>query len=119
MNGLGNYTQTSIGTAGKSKLVIILYEGAIKFLNLAVRDIGTGDFEGKNRNICKAIDIISELNITLDMSAGGQISQNLRGLYNFFTRNLKNANIKCDIRMIRQVISCLGELNQGWKAIAG
>ena len=56
------------------------------------------DYMGKGRNIQKALDIIYELNTVLNMEDGGEIAANLRSLYNFMTRHLTQANIKCDPR---------------------
>ncbi len=118
MNGIKAYQETSVGTQSKGKLVVLLYEGAIKFLKQAIRDIQRNDFMSKGKNIGKAQDIIMELNVVLDMEKGGELAQNLRSLYNFMNRRLGQANLKKDPDMIREVISILEDLNQGWKAIA-
>ena len=117
MNGLNAYEQTSVMTQNKGRLIVMLYDGAIKFLRRAIGDLQAGDMEGKGRNITKARDIIIELNTVLDMEAGGEVAGNLRGLYNFMNRHLNQANIKRDPRMLREVIALLEELNQSWRAI--
>jgi flagellar protein FliS len=117
MNGLDVYKQTAVTTQNKGRLIVMLYDGAIKFLRQAIRDLNAKDYEAKGRNIAKAQDIIVELNCVLDMDTGGEIAQNLRGLYNFMSRQLSQANIKCDAQMIQEVIDLLDELNQGWRAI--
>jgi len=94
----------------------MLYEGAIRFLRQAIRDLEAKDYTGKGRNIQRALDIIYELNTVLNMEAGGEISHNLRVLYNFATRHLTQANTQCDAQMIHEVITILEELNQGWRA---
>ncbi len=118
MNGLDSYRQTSVTTQSKSKLVVMLYDGAIRFLKQAIRDIEAKDYAGKGHNINKAIDIIYELNMTLDMEQGGDIADNLRSLYNFMSRHLGKANFNCDLNLIQEVIDILEELNSSWKAIA-
>lgn len=117
MNGLNAYRETAVTTQNKGRLIVILYDGAIKFLRQAIADIEAEDFEAKGRNIGKALDIIYELNTILDMDAGGEVAQNLRGLYNFMCSHLTEASVKCQPQMIREVISLLEELNQSWKAI--
>ena len=117
MNGLGVYQQTAVTTQNKGRLIVMLYDGAIKFLKQAIANLAARDYEAKGRNISKAQDIIVELNTVLDMNAGGEVAQNLRGLYNFMNRHLSQANIKCDAQMIQEVISLLEELNQSWRAI--
>ena len=117
MNGLDVYKQTAVTTQNKGRLIVMLYDGAIKFLRQAIRDLHAKDYEAKGRNIAKAQNIIVELNCVLDLKAGGEIAQNLRSLYNFMNRQLSQANIKSDVQMIQEVIDLLEELNQGWRAI--
>jgi flagellar protein FliS len=95
----------------------MLYDGAIKFLRLAIREIENNNCEAKGRYINKAIDILNELNAVLDMDAGGEIAGNLRKLYIFMINRLSQANIKSDPQMIRDVIKLMEDLNQSWKAI--
>lgn len=118
MNGIRAYQDTAVTTQSKSRLIVMLYEGAVKFLKLAIRDAEAKDYESKGNHISKAMDIITELNAVLDMEAGGEIAGNLRKLYGFMNDRLSLANIKNDPEMIREVITLLEELNQGWKAIA-
>lgn len=117
MNGLDVYKQTAVTTQNKGRLIVMLYDGAIKFLKQAIRDLASKNYEAKGRNIAKAQDIIVELNTVLDMDAGGEVAQNLRSLYNFMNHQLSQANIQCDPQMIREVIDLLEELNQSWRAI--
>ena len=96
----------------------MLYEAAIKFLKLAIRDFEAKDYKKGGTLIGKANDIINELNTVLDMDDGGEIASNLRKLYSFMNERLTQANTRKDTEMIREVITLLEELNQGWKAIA-
>ena len=118
MKGAEIYQETSITTQSKGRLVVMLYEGAIKFLKQAIREIEASNPEGKGKLIGKAQDIISELNTVLDIEAGGEVAMNLRKLYLFMNRHLNQANIKQSTEKIKEVIELLEELNQGWKAIA-
>lgn len=117
MNGLDTYQEVAITTQSRGRLVVLLYDGAIKFLKLAVNELNDGQMGEKGLYINKAMDIISELNAVLDMEAGGDVAVNLRKLYMFMNRHLSTANIKKDPAMINEVIKLLEELNQGWKAI--
>jgi len=118
MNGIRAYQDTAVTTQSKGRLIVMLYEGAIKFLKLAIKEAEAKNYEAKGRYLLKAQDIITELNAVLDMNAGGEIAENLRKLYLFMNSQLSQANIKCDVQKIREVITLLEELNQGWKAIA-
>ena len=118
MNGIKAYQETAVCTQNRGQLVVMLYEGAIKFLKQAIADLEREDYASKGIRIAKAVDIIIELNTVLDMDKGGEIAQNLRSLYNFMHHHLSEANLKKDTRMIQDVINLLQELKQGWEAIA-
>ncbi|NQT01309.1 MAG: flagellar export chaperone FliS [Planctomycetes bacterium] len=117
MNGITAYQDNAVTTQSKGRLIVMLYDGAIKFMRLAIKDLEEKNYEAKGRYINKAKDIINELNMVLDMDAGGEIASNLRKLYLFMNNRLSQANIKCDPQMIRDVIKLMEELNQSWKAI--
>ena len=119
MNGIEAYQDAAVTTQSKGRLIVLLYDGAIKFMKLAIRDLETGNYEAKGRYINRAQDIINELNAVLDTDAGGEITTNLRKLYCFMSTRLSQANIKRDPQIIREVITLMEELNQSWKAIAG
>lgn len=119
MNGVEIYKEHAVGTQSKGRLIVMLYEGAIKFMNLAIKDIEAGDYAAKGLHITRAQDIINELNAVLDMDAGGEVAVNLRRLYCFMVRRLTEANNNKDTRLIRDVIDMMEELNQSWKAITG
>jgi flagellar protein FliS len=119
MKGVEIYKDNAVNTQGKGRLIVMLYDGAIKFMNLAVKELEAGNHAGKGKYIGKAQDIINELNAVLDMDAGGEVAANLRRLYLFMNRRLSEANTQKDPNLIREVIGLMEELNQGWKAIAG
>ena len=119
MNGVAAYQDASITTQSKGRLIVLLYDGAIKFMKLAIKELEANNYEAKGRYICRAQDIINELNAVLNTDAGGEVATNLRGLYCFMNRRLVEANTKRDPQMIREVITLMEELNQSWKAING
>ena len=118
MTGIKTYQETAVTTQSKGKLIVMLYDGAIKFLKLAIKEIEAKNHEAKGEYISKAIDILFELNAVLDMEAGGEVAMNLRKLYLFMGRHLTEANATQDIGKIEEVIKLLEELNQSWKAIS-
>jgi flagellar protein FliS len=119
MKGIAAYQDNSVTTQSKGRLIVLLYDGAIKFMKLAIKELEANNFEAKGKYINKAQDIINELNAVLDMNVGGEIATNLRKLYSFMSNRLSEANIKRDPKMIHEVIELMEELNQSWKAIAG
>ena len=118
MKDFETYQETAVITQNKPKLVVMLYDGAIKFLKMAIKEIEAKNPEEKGKYINRAQDIINELNAVLDMESGGETAMNLRRLYLFIDQHLTEANIKQDIQKIEEVIKLLEELNQGWKAIS-
>jgi flagellar protein FliS len=118
MKGIDSYKETAVATQNKGRLVVMLYEGAIKFMKLAIEELEAGNYEAKGRYLIKAQNVINELNAVLDMEKGGQIAANLRSLYTFMNNNLAQANIKRDPELIRQVIKLAEELNESFKAIS-
>ena len=119
MDGVAAYQETSVTTQSKGRLIVLLYDGAIKFMRLAIKELEAGNYEAKGRYITRAQNIINELNAVLDTNAGGEIAVNLRKLYSFMNTRLSEANTKRDSQIIREVITLAEELNQSWKAIAG
>ena len=117
MNGITAYQDNTVTTQSKGRLIVLLYDGAIKFMKLAIKELEAGNYEAKGQYINKAKDIINELNAVLDINAGGEIATNLGKLYFFMNNRLSEANIKRDPQMIREVIALMEELNQSWKAI--
>jgi len=118
-NGLEAYQNTAVTTQSKGRLIVMLYEGAVKFCKLAIKEIEAENWKEKGTHINRARDIIFELNSVLDMDAGGEIAMNLRKLYCYMDGRLSEANIQKDPDKISEVIKLLEELNEGWKAITG
>ena len=118
MNAVAAYQETAVTTQTKGRLIVLLYDGAIKFLKTAQQCIDQEDIAGRNRNIRRARDIVFELNSTLDLDRGGQVAGNLRSLYNFIWRYLGDANVKNDAQMLQKMIIMLDDLRQTWQKIA-
>ncbi len=117
-NPFNEYKKTQIATANQGKLIVMLYDGAIKFLNIAIDNMNPKTYDIVNNNIIKAQDIITELLLSLNMKDGGEISQNLFNLYLYFKKALLEANIKKDAALIQGVIKLLKELRDAWDKIS-
>ena len=113
------YKQVQVKTANKEKLLIMLYQGCIKFLRLAKKSIEDEDIQGANNYIIRSQDIIRELMNTLDREKGGEIATNLYSLYDFMNRQLIEANVNKDVEKIEVVEDMMLELLDSWKQIAG
>lgn len=114
-NPYQRYKQTSIETAGKEKILLMLYEGAIKFTKLAILAAEKKQIADRATNICKVYDIILELNNTLDHKVGGDLAAQLEQLYTFLTDQLSKANLTGEAEPLRAVLRILETLYDGWK----
>ena len=117
MDGIATYQDNTISMQRNSRIIVMLYDSAIKFMKLAIMEMEKKNYEAKERYINKAVDIIDELNVSLDMDSGGEIASNLRRRYIFMSNHLSEANLKCDPQMVRDVIKLTEELNKIWKTI--
>lgn len=108
------YKTTSIQSASREKILLMLYEGAIKFVKLAILAIEKDNVKDKCENIGRAYDIVLELNNTLDHKIGGDVAVRLEQLYQFMIEQLIAANTKNDIESLRNVQKLLETLHEGW-----
>ncbi len=115
---IGAYHENAVTTQTRGRLIVLLYEGAITFLEQAKAELQAGNYAEKGEFINKALAIINELDSCLDVENGGEVATNLRRLYQFSIRHLGEANLHRDTQRIQDVIDCLKDLNEGWKAIA-
>lgn len=111
-----NYKRQEVEGATKGKIVVLLFEGAIKFLKIANKNIDEKDVQGAHNNIVKAENILYELMSTLNMDAG-EISVNLMKLYDFMIWQLIEANRDKDKNKIDSVIELIEPLKNAWKEI--
>ncbi|MEA1883986.1 MAG: flagellar export chaperone FliS [Thermotogota bacterium] len=109
-----NYAERTVETVTPAKLVEMLYSGAINFLTQAIKAIDQQQFDVANEKIMRVEDIIMELNVSLDMEKGGEISKNLRALYNYMYKQLLEANIKKDVSVLEECKNYLNDLRETW-----
>jgi flagellar protein FliS len=96
------------------ELVIMLYDGAIRFLGDAREASGRNDRRGRATGISKALAIIAELQSTLNMDAGAEVARELDRLYTYASERLIDANVKRDDAAIDEVRKLLGTVRAGW-----
>jgi flagellar protein FliS len=106
------YMQNSIQTASPGQLLIMLYDGAIRFCRQGIEAIKEQRFSDANVSLLKVQDIISEFVITIDRS--NPISENLLKLYEYFNMRLIEANMKKDTEPAEEVLSYLIDLKETW-----
>jgi len=112
------YKQTAVETASPEKLLVMLYTGAIKFLHQAEKALQEENLGEANNSLIRVGDIITELNSTLNMDAGGEIAANLRDLYNFYYGEVIKANITKDATLLKPVIEFFTTFRDVWAEAA-
>ncbi|MEW6304177.1 MAG: flagellar export chaperone FliS [Verrucomicrobiota bacterium] len=118
---LRSYRQVATQTAPPGQLVLMLYEGAIRFLERALDGFRHEDPAAFNEtisnNILRAQAILHELNVSLNMEAGGEFSATMRRLYDYLDRRLLDSNLRKDDAGIRETINRLTALRDAWSAM--
>lgn len=114
------YKQTGVKTATQGKLIIMLYDEAVRQLGTAVslidhdKKINPAHIEKLNSAVLKTQEIITELIVSLDMTSGGEIAKNLLALYMYFNRELLEANISRNRDKISAIRTMMEELRSAW-----
>jgi flagellar secretion chaperone FliS len=111
------YRKTAVNTASPLELVVMLYDGALRFVEAGKAAMARKDIEAQNSNIQKAQKIVTELTSCLDMQRGGEIATNLFSIYNFVHAQLVDANIHDRPELLDSVKSLLTELREAWITI--
>lgn len=114
-NAFAQYNNSKILTASPAELTLMLYEGAIKFCNLAIYAIERNDIQSANTNIKKVERIINEFRVTLDMKY--KVAEDFERIYLFLLELLLEANIKKDIEMLEEANKHLRSLRDTWKEV--
>ena len=112
------YRQQEVLTATPGRLVVMLYDGAGRFLFQAAHAMRSGDVAKAGQRLSRAEAIIEELLSTLDLEQGGEIASRLQGLYVFQLRYLGEARLEQDASKVDQVRDQLAELRESWAAVA-
>ena len=108
------YQQNQILSASPEQILVMLYDGAIRFTRQAMIGIEDGRASVKVEGISRAMAIISEFANTLDHEVGGEIAENLDALYSFMIRELTQANLNNDMQKLKIVEGLLVDLRQTW-----
>ena len=117
------YRETSVKTASQGKLIIMLYDECIRQLASALEkftvdnQIEPQNIEKFNNSILKAQEVITELTVSLDMEAGGEIAKNLLNLYMYFNQELLDANVSRKTEKIIFVKEMMTQLRMTWAQV--
>ena len=111
------YKKASVNTLDQNKLIIMLYDGAIKNANFAVQYMESGEIEKVHDSLIKTKNIVTELLATLNMEQGGEIAKNLKSLYSYMFSQLIEANMEKRSEPVLTVVELLKELRGAWLQI--
>ena len=114
-NPYAQYNQSKILTASPAELTLMLYEGAIKFCNIAIMGIEQGDVTKAHNNIMKVQKIIEEFQITLNFKY--EIANDFNNVYNYLMRRLREANMTKDKEILKEVDEHLHTMRDTWKEV--
>lgn len=106
------YLNHTVQTATPAQLLIMLYDGCIRFCKLAIHGLEQNDLQIVNTNLVKAQAIINELIVTLDMNIA--LSHDLRQIYDYWNRRLIEANMKKQKEPVEEVLGFLNEMKEAW-----
>jgi flagellar protein FliS len=111
------YRRGTVMAASPAELVVLLYDGARRFLRQGAVAMGEGEIERAHNTLRFGERIISHLDATLDFQQG-DVAQHLHSVYRFCLSHLNTARMRQDPAMVEEVIDLLGELRDAWSEIA-
>ena len=113
-SSMNAYTKVDVETASQGKLIVMLFNGAIKRAEEAKRQLEKGKNEGVHNNLIRAQEIIAELRASLDMKHG-EVAKNLDRLYEYFQHLLVTANIRKTNAPIDECINLMLSMRDTWQ----
>lgn len=116
-NPYAQYRQNTVETATPTRMVVMLYDGAIRFLSQALPAMHARLYDRQSEMIGKAQDIIAHLRDTLDFQAGGAVARHLSGFYAKLLDSLTDANIHDRPDRIEQAIDALRQMRDAWAEV--
>lgn len=114
-NPYAQYSQNKILTASPAELTLMLYDGAIKFCNIAIMGIEQKDLQKAHNNIMKVQKIIEEFQLTLNFKY--EIANDFNNVYNYLMRRLREANMTKDKVILEEVSEHLHTMRDTWKEV--
>ncbi len=114
-NAYAQYNNSKVLTASPAELTLMLYEGAIKFCNIAIMAIDESNVQKAHENIVKVQNIIAYLRQTLDMKYA--VAQDFENIYVYLERRLVEANVKKDKEILEEINTHLRSVRDTWKEV--
>ncbi|MCC6275130.1 MAG: flagellar export chaperone FliS [Leptospiraceae bacterium] len=117
-SGYDQYKRNEVATVSQGKLIVMLYEGAIRFLKIASENMTPRKYELVNNNIIKTQEIVTELILALNMDEGGKMANDLLSIYVYIKKRLLEANMKKDEKIIKEILGYFTNLKEAWEEVA-
>lgn len=114
-NAANAYKNSKILTASPAELTLMLYDGAVKFCNVALISLERNDYEKVSENLIKAQKIIMEFRSTLDFKY--PVAKDFDVVYEYIYRRLVDANMKKDAEIIEEALKHIKEMRETWKEV--
>ena len=115
--GLDSYRRTAVESSSPVQLVVMLYDGALRFCSDARGAILRRDVAAKGKALSKALAIVGELQATLDLERGGDVATSLHQLYSFLTDRLLAASFSQSVEPLDQAVRVLTNLRDAWAGV--
>jgi flagellar secretion chaperone FliS len=118
-NRMDAYKETHIKTASGGKLILMIYNEAVRQLDFALESItdNSNKLENASNSIIKTQDLITELIVSLDFEKGGEIANSLFSLYMYFNKQLMEANMNKDVDILKNIKTYLIDLKSAWTQV--
>jgi len=117
-NRLARYEDTAVQTSSPEKLLVLLYEGVIRFLRQAVTATQSRNIEQKRQSVDRAMAVIKHLQSKLDRHRGGIVAVDLDRLYVYITSLVMEGSTKLQVGPFEEAIKLLSTLLSGWEGLA-
>lgn len=112
-----NYLRNAVEGASSGTILVMLFDGLVKFINLSIKHVDAGNIQEAHNYIIRSQDIVYELLSSLDRDAGGEMADNLASLYDYSIRKLEKANIEKDSSHLKDVLDIIQPLRATWKQV--
>lgn len=113
-NAYNKYKQNSVNFASKDQLLLMLLDGAVKFVKIGRQAMADKNYPKCNENLKKTQDIFYELMVTLDLNQAGDWGNKMMAVYKFIIDSLVDANIKKDVSIIDKTIPLIEDVKETW-----
>ena len=113
-----SYRTLAVETASPGRLILMLFDGAVRFLSAAEAGFEIEELrernEAINNNLVRVQNIVTELQRSLDLQKGGEFARNMYALYDFMSTQIMEANIRKDVEPVKTVSRLLGDIRDAW-----